>query len=143
MLSKIDELKNIFKDLELKELKYKDLEFEIELKKESSNKIVESEIKTKTKIEKKENENISNGDKNFYKIESPLVGLFYKKPSPDEDCFVDINKSVKKGDILCVLEAMKMFNEVKSPIDGIVKCINFKDEDLVSVGDILFEIEEV
>ena len=58
-------------------------------------------------------------------------------------CFVDINKSVKKGDILCVLEAMKMFNEVKSPIDGIVKCINFKDEDLVSVGDILFEIEEV
>ena len=138
-------LRDTFKDLKLSNLKYRDLNFELELSSEIIEKkniksFEENSISKSSDISKDIEEILDKKD--YLKIKAPLVGLFYSKPDPKEDSFVHIGKEVKKGDVLCILEAMKMFNEVKSPVNGIVKSINFKDEDLVSVDDVLFEIEE-
>lgn len=137
-------LKDTFKELGISSLKYKDLNFELELSSEKIDKkdakvFVENPVIEESDVSIKKDEKVK---KDLLEVKSPLVGLFYSRPDPEEKAFVELNQKVKKGDILCILEAMKMFNEVKSPVNGIIRNINFKDEDLVSVNDILFEIEE-
>ena len=55
---------------------------------------------------------ISNDDK-YITIKSPMIGTFYRKPSPDKDTFVNVGDNIKSGDVLCVIEAMKLFNEIE------------------------------
>lgn len=137
-------LKDTFKELGISSLKYKDSNFELELSSEKIDKkdakvFVENPVIEESDVSIKKDKKVK---KDLLEVKSPLVGLFYSRPDPEEKAFVELNQKVKKGDILCILEAMKMFNEVKSPVNGIIRNINFKDEDLVSVNDILFEIEE-
>lgn len=75
-------------------------------------------------------------------INAPLVGVFYSSPSPDSAPFVKIGSKVKKGDVLGLIEAMKMINEIKSTCDGTVKNILIKNEQIVEFGQTLMEIEE-
>lgn len=77
----------------------------------------------------------------FYQVKSPLVGLYYQAPGPDKDPFVQIGDFVEEGDSLYIVEAMKMINEISSPVSGIVKKIYFKDEDLVQYDDLVMEID--
>jgi acetyl-CoA carboxylase biotin carboxyl carrier protein len=79
---------------------------------------------------------------NFYEIKSPLVGTYYGSPNPDSPLFVDIGSRVTKGQILCIVEAMKNFNEIESDVDGVVKEICLKNGDLVEFGKVLFKIEK-
>lgn len=60
-------------------------------------------------------------------IKSPMVGTFYEKPSPNADCYVEVGKKIKKGDILCIIEAMKLMNEIESEYDGEIVEILVKD----------------
>ena len=76
--------------------------------------------------EKKENE-IKEGNI----VKSPMVGTFYSKPSPNSDSFVKVGQKVKKGDVLCIIEAMKLMNEIESEFDGEVVEILVKDEETV------------
>ncbi len=77
-----------------------------------------------------------------YEITSPMVGTFYSAPKVGDDAFVKVGQQIKKGDVLCILEAMKIMNEVKSPINGVVKRIGMKDEELADFGRMLFVLEE-
>lgn len=74
-------------------------------------------------------------------IESPMVGIFYRAPSPDAPVFVEVGDTVEAGQTLCLLEAMKLFNEVKSDRDGIVRAIHVENEAPVEYGQLLFELE--
>jgi acetyl-CoA carboxylase biotin carboxyl carrier protein len=74
-------------------------------------------------------------------IKSPMVGVFYSSPSPDADPFVRIGDTVKKGDVLCILEAMKLLNEIQAETDGKIVDICVKNEDVVEFGTVLFRIE--
>lgn len=74
-------------------------------------------------------------------IESPMVGTFYRKPSPDADDFVSVGDSVKKGDTLCIIEAMKVMNEIKAEKEGIILEISVEDGTPVQFGDELFRIK--
>ncbi|MCO6429277.1 MAG: acetyl-CoA carboxylase biotin carboxyl carrier protein [Deltaproteobacteria bacterium] len=76
----------------------------------------------------------------FVKVESPIVGTFYRKPSPDSEPFVKVGDTVKKGDTLCIVEAMKLMNEIDSPIGGRVEKILLSDGEVVEYGEILFLI---
>lgn len=76
----------------------------------------------------------------FVKVESPIVGTFYRKPSPDADVFVKEGSSVKKGDTLCIIEAMKLMNEIDAPCDGRVEKILLSDGHVVEFGETLFYI---
>ncbi|MES2578118.1 MAG: acetyl-CoA carboxylase biotin carboxyl carrier protein, partial [Bacteroidota bacterium] len=54
----------------------------------------------------------------YITIKSPIIGTFYRKPSPDKPMFVEVGKTISKGDVLCVIEAMKLFNEIESEVSG-------------------------
>ena len=74
------------------------------------------------------------------RVESPLVGTFYRKPSPDSQPFVQEGQIVKKGDTLCIVEAMKLMNEIESTSDGKVEKILVGDGEVVEYGEVLFLI---
>ena len=73
-------------------------------------------------------------------VKSPMVGTFYLKPDPNSNPYVEIGKKVKKGDILCIIEAMKLMNEIEAEYDGEIKEILVKDGDSIEYGKPLFKI---
>ena len=75
-------------------------------------------------------------------INSPMVGTFYSSPNPGADSFVKVGDKASEGDVLCIIEAMKMMNEVKSDYNGIIKEVLISDADPVEYGEALFIIEE-
>lgn len=95
-----------------------------------SNKTLET--KTETNVDKQETGNI---------VKSPMVGTFYIKPSPTANPYVEIGKYVKKGDILCIIEAMKLMNEIESEYDGEIVEIYVKDGEPVEYGKPLFRVK--
>jgi acetyl-CoA carboxylase biotin carboxyl carrier protein len=77
---------------------------------------------------------------NLIEITSPMVGTFYAAPSPDSPAFVEIGKKVNPGDVLCIIEAMKMMNELPSEISGTIEEICVKNAATVEFGQVLFRI---
>lgn len=75
-------------------------------------------------------------------VKSPIVGVFYSASSPESDPYVTVGKTVKKGDIVCIIEAMKVMNEIKAPCDGTVTSILVENEELVEYDQALMVIEE-
>ena len=74
-------------------------------------------------------------------VKAPLVGTFYRKPSPDSDPFVKVGDIVKKGQVPCIIEAMKMMNEIKSEFDGEVSSIEIEDGQPVEFGQTIIVIQ--
>lgn len=74
-------------------------------------------------------------------VNAPLMGTFYSAPNPDAKPFVSIGDKVKSGDVLCILEAMKMLNEISSEFDGEIVEILVKNEDLVEYNQPMFKIK--
>jgi oxaloacetate decarboxylase alpha subunit len=77
----------------------------------------------------------------FVRVESPMVGTFYRAPSPDEPVFVEEGDVVAPGQTLCILEAMKLMNEVKAEIEAVVRGIHVENGQPVEFGQVLFELE--
>jgi acetyl-CoA carboxylase biotin carboxyl carrier protein len=77
----------------------------------------------------------------FVKVESPIVGTFYRKPSPDADLFVKEGDIVSKGATLCIVEAMKLMNEIESPTSGKIVKILGAEGKVVEFGEVLFLID--
>lgn len=78
---------------------------------------------------------------NAKKVTAPLVGVFYRSPSPDAEAFVKVGDRVEAGQVLCILEAMKLFNEITSDYAGVVTRIIPENGELVSLGQEMFWIE--
>lgn len=74
-------------------------------------------------------------------IKSPMVGTFYRSPSPETDSFVKVGDHVSKGDTLCIIEAMKIMNEVEAEISGVILDIQVDNAQPVEYGQTLFMIE--
>ena len=77
---------------------------------------------------------------NCTEIKSPMVGVFYAAPSPDAEPFVKTGNRVKKGDVLCVIEAMKLMNEVGAEQDGTILEVCVENGDVVEYGQTLFKL---
>lgn len=73
-------------------------------------------------------------------VKAPLVGVFYESPSPDKPAYVKVGDRVAKGDVLCIIEAMKVMNEITAEKDGVIKQILVENEQLVEYGQELFTI---
>jgi acetyl-CoA carboxylase biotin carboxyl carrier protein len=82
-------------------------------------------------------------EKHTVTVTSPLVGTFYRSPSPETPPYVKVGDRVAKNQVLCVIEAMKLMNEIESHVDGIVAAILKQDGERVGYGDQLFIIEEL
>ncbi len=75
-----------------------------------------------------------------HEIKCPLVGTFYRSPSPDAPTFTEVGKPVKAGQVLCIVEAMKLMNEIESDVDGIVEEILASNGQPVEYGEVLFRL---
>lgn len=80
-------------------------------------------------------------DKGYLTIKSPIIGTFYRKPSPDKGPFVEVGDSVKEGDVLCVIEAMKLFNEIESEVTGKIVKVLVEDSSPVEFDQPLFLVD--
>ena len=82
-------------------------------------------------------------DANLVDIKSPIVGTFYRAPSPDAPSYVEVGTTVKKGQPLCILEAMKLMNTLEAECDGIIEEILVQNGDLVEFDQPIFKIRKV
>lgn len=141
----IDTVKSVFKELNLTELEVKDGDFSLHLKKEEKcpqNIILPAEQHQESKNYQKLPEDAQYAYINCREIKAPLVGVFYTAASPDAKPFVNVGDTVKKGDILCIVEAMKMMNEITSETDGKIIDICAENGKIVEYGQTLFKISE-
>ena len=77
----------------------------------------------------------------YITIKSPIIGTFYRKPSPDKPMFVEVGKTIAQGDVLCVIEAMKLFNEIESEVSGKIVKILVDDMSPVEFDQPLFLVD--
>jgi acetyl-CoA carboxylase biotin carboxyl carrier protein len=77
------------------------------------------------------------------RVESPMVGVFYRAPQPGAPPFVEIGDVVESGQTLCLLEAMKLFNELKADVEGRIRAIHAENAQAVEFGQLLFELEPI
>ena len=112
---------------------------------ETKNYTVQSPKTVKNENNEKEEQKIfeskTSNNENKKIVKAPMVGTFYLKPSPTSEAYVEIGKTVKKGDTLCIIEAMKLMNEIESEFDGKIIEICVKDGEAVEYGKPLFVIE--
>lgn len=80
-------------------------------------------------------------DSKYVTIKSPIIGTFYRKPSPDKPVFVEVGTDIKEGDVLCVIEAMKLFNEIESEISGKIVKVLVDDSSPVEFDQPLFLVD--
>lgn len=80
-------------------------------------------------------------DSKYITIKSPIIGTFYRKPAPDKPMFVEVGSSISKGDVLCVIEAMKLFNEIESEVSGKIVKILVDDSSPVEFDQPLFLVD--
>ncbi len=78
---------------------------------------------------------------NYITVKSPMIGTFYRKPSPDKPMFVEVGSTIGKGDVLCVIEAMKLFNEIESEVSGKIVKILVDDMSPVEFDQPLFLVD--
>ena len=78
---------------------------------------------------------------NCQEITAPIVGTFYRKPAPDAEPFVEVGDRVEKGQVVCIIEAMKLFNEIESEVAGIIRKVLVEDGEPVEYGQPLFLVE--
>lgn len=117
----------------------------IKLKKYSEQKVI---VENATQVSEQlspaqNNSNVDNSPElrlDGEQVLAPLVGVFYAAPSPEEDAYVQVGDSVQKGQVLCLIEAMKMMSEITAPKDGVIKKIFVKNQDVVEFEQPLFLI---
>ncbi|MBT8394262.1 MAG: acetyl-CoA carboxylase biotin carboxyl carrier protein [Flavobacteriaceae bacterium] len=97
----------------------------------------EAESNTKSK----EPESKDSDDSKYITIKSPIIGTFYRKPSPDKSVFVEVGQSINQGDVLCVIEAMKLFNEIESEVSGKIVKVLVDDASPVEFDQPLFLVD--
>ena len=80
-------------------------------------------------------------DDSLHKITSPFVGTFYRSPNPDSAAYCEVGQHVEKGQVLCIVEAMKLMNEIEADMAGIIEAITAENADPVEYGQTLFKIK--
>lgn len=80
-------------------------------------------------------------ENNYITIKSPIIGTFYRKPSPDKSNFVEVGAKIGEGDVLCVIEAMKLFNEIESEVSGTIVKVLVDDSSPVEFDQPLFLVD--
>ena len=134
----IDVLIKKIKDNNLSSIKLSNKTNTIEI---SNNSIIVGPDQNSLNISPTNNQNLKNEtNDNFISIDSPMVGIIYLTPKPSSPPFAKKGQKIKKGDTICLIEAMKTFNEIKSDRDCIIKTVMVKNGEAVEFGQPLFEI---
>lgn len=139
-----DKIKQLMEDMGNSKLTALDIDFpdgtKISMKKEEKEVIKIAENESKENVSSAKEQKVEKCEENGNVVKSPMVGTFYIKPSPTSEPYVEIGKEVKKGDTLCIIEAMKLMNEIESEFSGKIIEILVNDGDFVEYGTPLFKI---
>ncbi len=141
----LDEIKNLIEllqDTDITELQVEREGSKLKIKREKFLSFAEatpSVGKPAAEIEKMKEEVVE--ERKLVTITSPIVGIFHRAPSPESPPFVEVGSIVKKGQVLCIVEAMKLMNEIENDTDGIVSKILIENGHPVEYGEPLFLIE--
>lgn len=139
-IKKLKELLNFFKESGLDELEVRGLFYSIKMVKRGSLKEEHRELVQEKRVEPEEKKKVTEKD-NLIPVKSPMVGTFYRAPAPGAPPFVEVGEEVKAGQILCIIEAMKVMNEIEAERPGIVRKILVNDGEPVEYGQVLFLLE--
>ena len=148
-LKEIKEIINLMNEHGLTEIEVEKGDQKIKLKKSSisgESAVVEQQPIAQQPVAKAptgevEKESPKQESKNLIEIKAPLVGTFYRSPSPDAASFVEVGQEIEVGEVVCIVEAMKLMNEIKSEVRGKVVDILVENADPVEFGQIMFLIE--
>jgi acetyl-CoA carboxylase biotin carboxyl carrier protein len=101
--------------------------------------------KTVEKIERKEEKKVESVSSNqdVHEIASPMVGIFYRSPSPDDAPYVQVGDEVEENKVVCIVEAMKLFNEIEAEVKGEIVEVLVKNGELVEYGQPLFHVKKI
>ena len=144
-----NEIKNLINDIGESNVDEVNLEFPdgIKISVKKNNPVVKEVIKENIKEKVESNkETITNKEEkdceeNYKLVKSPMVGTFYSKSAPTAKPFVKVGDKVIKGQTLCIIEAMKLMNEIESEYDGEIVEVCVKDDEMVEFGEVLFKIK--
>ncbi len=143
-IRKIKKLIEMLQDSDLKEIEVSQGDESVRISRDNKSQTYAEPIIQKQVIHEASNivsqEKIPQEKVKGNKVTSPIVGTFYRKPSPDKDPFIKVGDVVQEGDILCIIEAMKMMNEIKSDFSGKVVSINIEDGQPVEYGQHIITI---
>lgn len=150
-LKQLEKLIDLFEKKEISELEFEKEGVKVKMKKagESTPVVVNSPVghsapsyaappPEKTKDEGSGKAGL---DPNLTTVESPIVGTFYRAPSPEAPPYVDVGSTVEKGQVLCIVEAMKVMNEIESEVRGKIVSILVENAQPVEYGEPLFQVE--
>ena len=140
----VKELINEFKECDLTRIKLKNNEFELELERSTSIQVAPTSMMTPqvatAQININEQKPVEEKVEGIT-IKSPMVGTFYRASSPDQPPFVQVGSKVQKGDTICIIEAMKLMNEVEAEQDGEIIEILVENEEMVEFDQPIFRIK--
>ncbi len=145
-LRKIKKLIEMLQESDLNEIEVKEGEESVRInrKKEIVNNstqfISQNKLDNLSKAQPLEEDN--KGLVDLIDVKSPMVGTFYRSPAPDKPPFVDIGQKIKVGDTLCIVEAMKMMNQVKSEFNGTIKDILVENAQPVEFDEVIITLEK-
>ena len=149
-IRKVKKLIEMLEESNLNEIEIKEGEESVKLVKAQVSSIKEqivSSVNEAPKISSTENQDQENSKMEKEEqilgktVDSPMVGTFYGAPNPGADDFVSVGDKISEGDVLCIIEAMKMMNEVKSDFSGTVKQVLVENAEPVEFGQALFVVE--
>jgi acetyl-CoA carboxylase biotin carboxyl carrier protein len=149
-IRKVKKLIEMLEESNLNEIEIKEGEESVKLVKAQVSSIKEqivSSVNEAPKISSTENQDQKNSEMEKEEkilgktVDSPMVGTFYGAPNPGADDFVSVGDKISEGDVLCIIEAMKMMNEVKSDFSGTVKQVLVENAEPVEFGQALFVVE--
>lgn len=142
-----EKIKQLIEDMGNSKITSLDIEFPDGMKVKMEKSLEKVTVIEKTPVKEDEKETVVKNDKDDLVadpegnvIKSPMIGTFYSKPSPDSAPYVEVGTQVKKGTVLCIVEAMKLMNEIESEYDGKIVEVFVKDGEPVDYGKPLFRI---
>ncbi len=143
-IQKIEELIKLLKDNDLAEI---DVQYSwservrIVSGTHQAAQVVSNVLQPEPKVEASKEETPAEKKNDYVEIKAPIVGTFYRKPAPDEPPFVSIGDDIEAGQVVCLIEAMKIFNEIKDDVSGKVKKVLVEDSQPIEYGHPLFLID--
>ncbi len=142
-LRKIKKLIEMLQESDLNEIEVKEGEESVRINRKKGDVEIPQQIVSPQVQSKEIVENVDEPEENLSFIQSPMVGTFYRSPAPGKPPFVEIGQRVKKGDTICIIEAMKMMNQVKSEFDGKIVDIKVENGQPVEFNELLVSIETI
>ena len=142
-LRKIKKLIEMLQESDLNEIEVKEGEESVRINRKKGDVQIPQQTVAPRVQSKEIVENVDEPEENLSFIQSPMVGTFYRSPAPGKPPFVEIGQRVKKGDTVCIIEAMKMMNQVKSEFDGKIVDIKVENGQPVEFNESLVSIETI